>query len=108
VERLRPHRTPRGPGEITRRRVTESLPALVDPEVIATLHVQDVQIGETITIDVERAGVAAPAPVDETGLARHIPELVPAHVSIQDARLGTFGVEMAHGCVAESHRIAAG
>src|SRR6185503_3897867 len=45
---------------------------------------------------------------DETGFARYILELVAAHVPIQNARLGAFGMEMAHECVAESNEVAAG
>src|SRR5256885_7223494 len=82
--------------------------ALVQPQVITSLHVQDVQVRISVAIDVERGGVAAPALVDESDIARHIPEPIAAEVMIKNARLGALGMQMPHERVAESDEITPG
>src|SRR5713101_5783352 len=94
VEHLHPHRAPGGFRKVLRGRVAEMLPALVQPEVIPSLHVQDVEVGEPVIVDVERRGIAAPAEIHQPDFARDVLEAVAAQIVVQNARFGALGVEV--------------
>src|SRR3982751_2316787 len=81
------------------------LAALVQPEVIPALHVEDIQILKPIVVDVERGRVATPALVDEAGRPGDISEAIAALIPVQDARLGALRMEMSHERVTQSDEV---
>ena len=76
IERLHPHGTPGGLGEVLRRRIAKALSAFIEPQVTTTLHVQDVEVGKPIVVDVDRRGLAAPARAHQPELARDVLESI--------------------------------
>ena len=106
VEGLDAHRTPGCLGEVFAGRVAKPFSALVEPQVVLTLHVQDVQVGQPVVVHVDHGGVAAPAAVDQADLARHVLEPAATEVVIQDARFGAVRVGMAVERVRQAHVVA--
>ena len=83
----------------------ERLAADVLVVVVVALHVQDVEVGPAVVVDVDRAGVAGPADVSIRPVAcRDVDEAVVAHVLVQDAPLGALGLEVAREGVLEAPR----
>ena len=74
---------------------TKRSPPIVLVVVVVALHVENVEIGEAIAVDVRERRVTAPAAVDEPHLLRDVPEPTVAEVAVQDAGLGALGEEMA-------------
>jgi hypothetical protein len=107
VEHLGAHRAPWTPGKVSRCRVAKALSSLIQPNVIATLHVEDVQIGELVAVYIEDGCVPTPASVDERHRSGHILKPVPAEVSVQDARFRAIGMQMSHERIAEANVVTA-
>ena len=95
VEHFRPHGTPGRFRKVFRGGIAKPLPTLIEPEVIPSLHIQDVEVGKSVVVHVERRGVARPAQVHQPDVATHVLEPVAAHVAVEHARFGTLGVEVA-------------
>src|SRR5207249_2652098 len=107
VEHLHAHPSPGRFREVVGRRVAKMLPALIEPDVIPPLHVEDVEVGKPVVVHVERRGVAAPAEVHQSDIATYVLEPIAAQIAIKNARFSAFGVEVAKERVAESDVVAA-
>ena len=85
VEELDPHRAPGRPREVLRGLVDERLAAGVLEIVVVPLHVEDVEIGPAVAVQVGDAGVAAPARRPQPDVRGDVLEPVVAHVLVEDA-----------------------
>src|SRR5205085_5159631 len=95
VEYFRPHGTPGCFRKVLRGRVAKPLPALIEPEVIPSLHVEAVEVGKAVGVHVEGRRIAAPAEIHQPDLATHVLEPVAAQVAVENTRFGALGVEVA-------------
>src|SRR6185295_12013181 len=75
--------------------VHKLLAALVLPIMIVALHVEDVEVGIAILVEIHQTRVAAPRAVDEADGGGDVLEAVAAAVVIENAGLRALGVEMA-------------
>ena len=90
IEDLDPHRAPGGRGK--------QLPALLDElpaldvlvVLVVALHVQDVEVGPPIPVDVDGIGVAAPTFIDESQSLGDLLEPAIAQVPVEEALLRTL------------------
>src|SRR5947208_12494699 len=106
VEHFRPHGTPGSLREVFRGRVEKPLSPPIEPEVIPTLHVQDIEVRKPVVVHVERRGVAAPAEIHQPDLAAHNLDPVAAQLVVENARFGALGMEMPNERVAKRDIVA--
>ena len=83
------------------------LATLVEPDVIPPLHVERVEVGKAVVVQVHGRGVAGPTLVHQPDLATHVLEAVAAQVVVEDARFGALRVEMAAEGVLQRDIVAA-
>lgn len=69
------------------------------------MHIEQVEIGPAILVEIEGVGVAGPAGVDQADGRGDIDEAVVAFIFEEDAALGAFGVEVAGEGVFEAEVI---
>src|SRR2546425_1007659 len=108
VERLDAHRSPRRPGKHGSAPLLEILAADVLVVLVVALHVEHVEIGPPVPVDVDRARIAAPAHVDDPALFGHVDEAVVPPVLVEDAALvPLFRVQVSVEGVGEADMVAA-
>ena len=87
IEKLDPHRAPRRFWKITGRFLHKPFPALIFVVMIIALHIQDVQIGKAILIQIHCCGVPAPVAVVQAHLFGNILEFPAPKIPVQNAAI---------------------
>src|SRR4051812_18658217 len=107
VENLDSHSTPGPLGEIALRCFAEARSTLVDPEMIGALHVEDVEIRESVVIGVQHGRIAAPARVVEANVTSNFLKPIAAEVVVQETRFGAVRMQVTEKGVVPADEVAA-
>ena len=101
VEHLDAHRAPGRPREHLTALPDEALAAGVLVVLVVAEHVEHIQIGPAVVIDVNHTRVARPGQVHEAGPLRDVNETISTGIAIQNASFGPGWLQVARKRVLE-------
>ena len=99
IKKLDPHGAPGRFGEIGGGLLPETLALIVFVILIVALHVEHVEIGVAVLVQIAERRVAAPAAMLEIHFFGHVLELPAPEIAIENAGFDPFRFEMARKSV---------
>src|ERR1035441_3889025 len=106
IEELNPHGAPGGSRKIGLSLLDKTLPALVLVVMIRAHHIQKVDVGPAIAIDIRNGGISAPTMRSEPHRRGHVLQFVVAQIAIEDRVLESLWIHMAGKRVRQSCKLA--
>src|ERR1022692_619804 len=106
IEELNPHGAPGGSRKIGLSLLDKTLPALVLVVMIRAHHIQKVDVGPAIAIDIRDGGISAPSMRRESHRHGHVLESIVPQVVIEHGMFETLRVHMTEKCVRQANELA--